>query len=203
MTKPAGVVLAGGLSRRMEGPDKTMMLLAGKPLVQHVCERLGNQTSPLLLNANGDVSRFDFLDLAIRTDSIGGHAGPLAGVLTGMQWASTLPDQDWIITAAADTPFFPENYVEQMIAAKADNQIILATSNGRRHPVFGLWHISLAEKLEAFLQAGDRKVMLFVQEFANSVVDFTSPDRDPFFNVNTPEDWAEATKRVAASVNHD
>lgn len=203
MTDIAGVVLAGGLSRRMEGQDKTLMALAGKPLIQHVAERLSAQVSPVLLNANGDPSRFDFLNLPTRTDSIEGFAGPLAGVLAGMHWATSLGTCEWIITAAADTPFFPSDYVEHMIAARTENKIVLASSNGRRHPVFGLWHISLADQLEAFLNAGDRKVMLFVQDYPNAQVTFDDLGYDPFFNVNTPDDWTEANLRAAEIFKND
>ena len=185
-----GVILAGGLSRRMEGTEKSLLPVCGIPLIQRVKTRLADQVSPILLNANGDGSRFSFLDLPIQPDPLEGFAGPLAGVLAGMKWAEG--SFEWIITAAADTPFFPKDYASKMVELRGENKIILAASNQRRHPVFSLWHVSLAENLESFLVRGDRKVMLFVQEYANQTVNFEFDKFDPFFNVNTPSDLEQA-----------
>lgn len=192
-----GIILAGGLSRRMEGPEKSLLELGSKTLVSHVADRLKQQTSQVILNANGDTSRFSKLGLEVQQDTVEGFVGPLAGVLAGMRWASANSDATHLISAAADTPFFPRDYISKMqIQAQVQNaEIALAASNGRRHPTFGLWPIKLADALEHFLvEEGNRKVMLFVNRYQHCEADFENlnNDLDPFFNVNTPDDMKKA-----------
>lgn len=192
-----GVILAGGLSRRMEGREKSLLELNNKTLISHVADRLKQQTENVILNANGDAERFSQLGLKVQKDTIDGFAGPLAGVLAGMRWAQKNTQATHIITAAADTPFFPNSYVEQMLikAVQENAQIALAASNCRRHPVFGLWPIKLVDELEIFLvDENNRKVMLFVERYTNCQVEFENleNDVDPFFNVNTPDDMKKA-----------
>ncbi len=192
-----GVILAGGLSRRMEGPEKSLLELNGKTLVCHVADHLTQQTDKVILNANGDASRFAELGLEVQKDTVDGFMGPLAGVLAGMRWAEENTKATHIITAAADTPFFPDTYVAEMLinAIRETAEIALASSNGRRHPVFGLWPIKLADELESFLvDENNRKVMLFVERYPNCQVGFENlkNDVDPFFNVNTPDDMVKA-----------
>ncbi len=188
-----GVILAGGLSRRMEGTEKSLLKLEEQTLIERVSERLSRQLHTHIVNANDNPARFEFLNLAVQPDTIEGHPGPLAGVLAGMRWAEeNNPDKRYVLTVAADTPFFPQNYASKLfveVCANGDD-IALAGSNGRRHPVFGLWPINLADELEAFLVHEEgRKVMQFVQRFNNCTVEFSTVDGyDPFFNVNTPED---------------
>ncbi|MEM9278810.1 MAG: molybdenum cofactor guanylyltransferase MobA [Pseudomonadota bacterium] len=199
MTDVLGVILAGGLSRRMEGPEKSLLELGNLPLVQHVSDRLRTQVSQVVLNANGDAKRFDFLGLSVVGDTVKDFAGPLAGVLAGMRWAHENTNASHILTAAADTPFFPEDYAARMISElKAQNaQIVLASSAGRRHPVFGLWSVDLADNLEKFLVDEEgRKVMLFVERYRSSLAEFKATDPDPFFNVNTPDDMRLAEEFV-------
>ncbi len=196
MDKVAGLVLAGGQSSRMGGRDKCLMPLAGIPLVERVSQKLSAGLPQLLINTNANPDEFSYLGFDVRGDVFEGYAGPLAGVLTGMRWAQEKPDIDWILTAAADTPFFPDNYTETMLASKKENDIVLAATNGRRHPVFGLWRVSLADRLQEFLESGDRKVMLFVQQFAHIIQDFEAGRIDPFFNLNTPEDWKTAEQMM-------
>lgn len=202
MDELAGVILAGGQSRRMGNKDKCLMQLSGTPLIQHVSNKLSRSIDRILINTNGNPDDFAFLEHDIKSDVFEGYAGPLAGVLTGMRWAQNNPGIDWIITAAADTPFFPSHYVEQMFASKGDNEIVLAASDGRKHPVFGLWKISLADTLEAFLTSGDRKVMLFVEKYRHHIEPFGFDERDPFFNLNTPEDW-QLANQIVADIEHD
>ena len=198
--KPFGVLLAGGLSRRMGGGDKGLMPLGGKPVMQHAFDRLREQTDGIVINANGDPSRFAGFEATVIPDTIAGFAGPLAGVLAGMRYAA---EQDtppnWIVTGAADTPFFPTNLIERLQAAAASqNSIVLAGSNGRRHPVFGLWPINLADHLENWLQdENNRKVLAWVNQHNWAMAEFDQPafpnsDIDPFFNINTPEDFTLA-----------
>lgn len=201
-----GVILAGGLSRRMGGPEKSLMQLAGKPLIAHVRDRLAPQVARLIVNANGEGGRFAFLGLPVQADTIPGYAGPLAGILAGMRWAQhNAPSLDFIVTAATDTPFLPLDLVARLTEATqlAEDCIALAFSGGNRHPVFGLWPVALADDLEAFLRSGQGgKVMRFVARHRMIAVEFAfaaagKAALDPFFNVNTPEDLDMASGLLA------
>lgn len=195
MNSILGVVLAGGLSRRMDGREKSFIELAGKPLISHVVERLVGQVNEILINANGDPTRFSALGLPVQSDTIEGHAGPLAGVLAGMRWAQENSNAENLVTAAADTPFFPMDYVKSMLSNREDQgaEIALAASHGRHHPVFGLWPVKLADDLEDFLRDEEnRKVMIFVERFSHCRVNFEGALSDPFYNVNTPEELLQA-----------
>lgn len=203
---PLGVILAGGLATRMGGGDKSLLQIGGQSLLSRVRDRLAPQVSGLALNANGDAARFDDLGLPVVADSIEGFAGPLAGVLAGLDWAAE-QGADSIVTAAADTPFFPTNLVAQLVAA-SDGQkhpLVLATtprtgeelkSGGRskvnRHPTFGLWPVALRNDLRAALNDGLRKVVIWTDQHQGREALFDATPYDPFFNVNTPEDLARA-----------
>jgi len=202
MSSLLGVVLAGGLSRRMQGPEKSMLGLGGMTLIERVATRLSEQVPQIIINANGDSSRFSHLPYPVQADTIKGFAGPLAGVLAAMQWARDHSQFTHVITAAADTPFFPKDYATRMLNAITDQktQIALASSNHRHHPVFGIWPVSLLDALEHFLvEEENRKVMLFVERYPYSQVEFENleNDIDPFFNVNTPDDMKQAEKIVS------
>lgn len=198
----AGVILAGGLSRRMGGGDKCLRLLKGKPLLSHVIERLQGQANPLALNANGDPTRFSEFGLPVVPDDTADFAGPLAGVLAGLRWAAkAAPQARFVATAACDTPFFPVNFVQALLAStqSAYPCLALAASGGRVHPVFALWPIVLADDLASSLQAGTRKVLDWTQRHPHVIREFAfAPFResgvDPFFNANTLEDLAEAER---------
>ncbi|MEP1092909.1 MAG: molybdenum cofactor guanylyltransferase MobA [Rhizobiaceae bacterium] len=193
--KIAGVILAGGLSRRMGGNEKSLLQLAGKQPVSWVAEALQPQVSQLALNANGDPQRFSFLDLPVIADTVDGFVGPLAGILAGMRWAASQPGEiSHVVSAAADTPFLPPDLVQRLVGAtNAPLDIAMAQSVGRIHPVFGLWPIALADALENFLVAEDkRKILEFAKRYTLHSVNFDKPNSDPFFNINTPEDLAQA-----------
>ena len=193
------VILAGGRSTRMGGGDKALRMLAGQPILPHVIERLTPQAGPLAINANGDPARFARFGLPVIRDTVSGFAGPLAGILAGIEWASQVPECRHIVTVAGDTPFFPANLVAQLrdVAGK-DNKIALAGSGGRTHPVFGLWPLGLRDDLLHFLtDAKTLKVMAFAKASGYAVADFpvaTAGGRsiDPFFNINTIDDLAAA-----------
>jgi len=200
MRNVLGVVLAGGQSRRMGGQEKSLMQIGEMTAIERVVSRLGKQVDDIIINANGDAARFEFLNLTVTADTVEGFAGPLAGVLASMRWAEANSKHTHIITAAADTPFFPSDYVSKM--QTEDAELVLASSNGRRHPVFGLWPISLADNLETFLvDEENRKVMLFVERYKNALVEFPNMDdnQDPFFNINTPDDMTLAEIIAAES----
>jgi molybdopterin-guanine dinucleotide biosynthesis protein A len=193
-----GVLLAGGLSRRMGGGDKCLRPLAGRPILAHVVERARPQVQALVLNANGDPARFQSFGLPVAADVVEGFAGPLAGVLTGMEWARReVPAAPWIVTIATDTPFFPHDLVAHFLAAVAEDaaDMACAASGGRSHPVFGLWPVRLAGELRAaMVEEGVRKVDVWTARYRLATVEFAADAFDPFFNTNRPEDLAEAER---------
>ncbi|MGI9433628.1 MAG: molybdenum cofactor guanylyltransferase MobA [Geminicoccaceae bacterium] len=196
-----GVLLAGGQARRMGGGDKCLRELGGRPILAHVIERIRPQVQATVLNANGDPGRFSAFALPVIADVIEGFAGPLAGVLTGMEWArSYYPDCPWIVTVATDTPFLPEDLVVRMIEAAQTEEAVLATavSNGRTHPVFGLWPVDQADALRrAMVDEEIRKVDRFTSRFRLAEVIFAAEPFDPFFNTNRPDDLQEAEHLLA------
>ena len=191
-----GVLLAGGLSRRMGGGDKCLRPLAGKPILEHVIDRIKPQVGTLVLNANVDPARFADYDLPVAADLVEGFAGPLAGVLTGLRWAAEhRPDCPWVATVATDAPFLPCDLVSRLVQAVEAEvaDMACAASNGRSQPVIGLWPVRLADELEEALVERDiRKVDLWTAEYKLAQVDFPADGIDPFFNTNRPEDLAQA-----------
>ena len=196
-----GVILAGGQARRLGGGDKALQNLAGRPLRAHAIERLAPQVSHIVINANGDPARFDSFRLPVAGDTVEGFVGPLAGVLAGMDWAAeNAPESSWIVTCATDAPFFPTDLVVQLAAAvdAADADMACAESNGRTHPVFGLWPVRLrAELRHALVHEDIRKVDRWTAGYGLITVDFPAPVVDSFFNINRPEDLKVATRIVA------
>jgi len=195
MTELPGVILAGGLSSRMGGGDKCLLDLGGRPVLDHVIERLGPQVGAMALNANGDGARFGGFDLPVIADSMGDFPGPLAGVLAAMDWAAG-QGAAHVITAAADTPFFPTDLVARLTAPGADLALAATPDPKRgtaRHPTFGLWPTALRDDLRAALEDGVRKVVAWADTHRAATVMFDEfPCEDPFFNVNTPQDLVKA-----------
>lgn len=189
MTRPPGVILAGGRATRMGGGDKGLLPLGGGTILGHVIDRLTPQVSGLALNANGDPGRFASLDLPVLPDSLEGFAGPLAGVLAGLDWAAET-GATHIVTAAADTPFLPLDLVSRLEAAAGPSGLALAATPSGRHPTFGLWPVALRDDLRTALDGGLRKVVLWTDAHGAGTAEF--PDDTAFFNVNTPEDLATA-----------
>lgn len=192
MSAPLGVILAGGLARRMGGGDKGLLRLGDATILDRVIARLAPQVAGLALNANGDPSRFSHLGLPVLADSVEGYAGPLAGVLAGLDWAKEQGARK-IVTAAWDTPFFPTDLAQRLAAEPGP--ITLARTSTGRHPTFGIWPVALADDLRAELLSGTRKVLAWTDKHGTSFADFDG-DPDPFFNVNTPEDLARAEALV-------
>lgn len=192
----AGVLLAGGQSRRMGGGDKCLLPLAGRTVLARVLERLRPQVGQLVLNANGDPSRFSDYGLDVIPDVIGGFAGPLAGVLTGMEWARQHAAHcTHIVTAPTDAPFMPRDLVARLYAPIADGRADLtcARSGGRDHPVVGVWPVALAEDLRrAMVEEDIRKVDRWTARHRLIAVEFDAEPVDPFFNMNRPDDMADA-----------
>lgn len=196
----AGLILAGGLSRRMGGGDKPLLEVGGQTLLARTVARLKPQARPLLLNANGDPHRFAGYGLPVRADIVEGYCGPLAGILTGLEWARE-QGVEWLATAAADTPLFPADLVARLWAARQRTQaeLAVAVSGGREHPVFALWPVRLAADLRrAVVQDGVRRMGEFMERHAMARAEWLAAPHDPFFNVNSPEDVHQLAERLAA-----
>ncbi|MDH5556321.1 MAG: molybdenum cofactor guanylyltransferase MobA [Alphaproteobacteria bacterium] len=195
------VLLAGGLSRRMGGQDKMLRDLGGQSILARVIARVKPQVGRLLLNANGDPARFAEFGLPVAADVVGDHSGPLAGVLTGMEWArANVPDCSWVLTAPTDAPFLPCDLVQRLVTAvdREGADMACASSGGRHHPVCGLWPVRLVDELRrAMLEEDIRKVDIWTGRYKLSVVDWPVEPVDPFFNANRPEDLAEAARILA------
>ena len=203
MVRPLGVILAGGLARRMGGGDKSLLSLgASSRVLDQVIARLGAQVDQMVLNANGDPARFDEFGLPVVADSLDGFLGPLAGVLAGLDYAAE-HGFDHIVSVAADTPFFPTNLVSALETASKHMDVPIALAATKieggetvRHPTFGLWPVALRDDLRSALQDGLRKVVLWTDQHGAETHVFESGDIDPFFNINTPEDLELANKMM-------
>lgn len=187
-----GIILAGGLARRMGGGDKCLLPLAGKTLLQRTIERAQPQVSKLLLNANGNSLRFARTRLPVVPDLYADNRGPLAGIHAGLSWLHIdNPNAEWLASFASDTPFFPVDIVEKLLnaAIAQDAQLAIAASNNRLHPTFTLWHASLIGKMEEQLQAENMpRLQDWISQQKHVQVEFTAENYDPFFNINTPQD---------------
>jgi len=191
--KVVGVLLAGGRSHRMGGGDKCLNKLGGRTLLSRVIERATDQVGPMVLNANGDPTRFSSYGLPVAADVIAGFSGPLAGVLTGLEWAAKhATDCQYVATFPTDAPFFPSDLVQKLHnLIKFGAILACATSNGRHHPVFGLWPVCERSALrDAMTEDHIRKVDVWTSRYKLGIVDFPIHPIDPFYNLNTPEDMA-------------
>ncbi len=197
----AGVLLAGGRAKRMGGGDKGLETLGGRAIIEHIVERARPQVSALLINANGDPERFRWLGLPVRNDVIEGFQGPLAGVLTGLEWAAQDTSAEWLASFATDAPFVPADLVSRLFdaARKEGADMASAFSGGRAHPVFGLWPVALAGELRRAMEDEDmRKIDKWTARYAVARVDFSADPFDPFFNINDPDNLAEAERMLSA-----
>jgi molybdenum cofactor guanylyltransferase len=199
----AGLLLAGGRSRRMGGGDKALRELGGRTFLARIIERLRPQVAALALNANGDPARFAAYGLPVVADSVPDFAGPLAGILAGLDWAAAdCPDCSHLASVATDAPFLPLDLVSRLAAAlgEAGADLACAASGGRAHPVFGLWPVRLREDLRAAVCGeGVRKVDLWTTRHRLVEVPFADSPVDPFFNANRPEDVERAAALLAAT----
>jgi molybdopterin-guanine dinucleotide biosynthesis protein A len=195
MSGVVGVLLAGGRARRMGGGDKCLRTLAGETLLARAIGRARTQVDALLLSANGDAARFAEYGLPVVADAVSDFAGPLAGVLAGMDWAAHEAGASDIVTMPTDAPFFPGDLVARLVAARHEAGAVLAVaaSRGRSHPVFGLWPVGLRGDLRAALEVeGVRKIDVWTARYKLATVAFEAENVDPFFNANTPGELEEA-----------
>ena len=200
-SRTLGVILAGGLARRMGGGDKGANLIDGRTILGRLVDLLRPQCAAVILNANGDPARFAELGVPVVPDGVPGFPGPLAGVLAGLDWAAAeRPHLPCIATVAGDTPFLPADFVERLHRARERDGVPLAcaSSGGRTHPVNGLWPVALRDDLRhALTVEGERKVGRWMARHGVALAEWGEPV-DPFFNINEPADLEEA-RRLAAS----
>lgn len=191
-----GLVLAGGLARRMGGGDKAMIRIGGVTILDRVIARLRLQCSQIVLNANGDPSRFAAFGLPVIPDDVPDFVGPLAGILAGLDWiAANAPESKWLVSVPGDCPFLPENLVFRLHQARHEKGMPLACARSGEwnHPVVGLWKVDLREDLRrALVDEGLRKIDIWTGRHGVAVAEWPIDPLDPFFNVNTPEDRAKA-----------
>jgi molybdopterin-guanine dinucleotide biosynthesis protein A len=197
-----GLVLAGGLARRMGGGDKALIRIGNETILQRTLARLTPQVAGIVLNANGDRARFAEFGLPVVADSVPDFAGPLAGILAGLDWlAANKPGTEWMVSVPGDCPFLPRDLAAKLHAARIINGKLLACAHSGdwRHPVAALWHVGLRDDLRHAITVEDlRKIEVWTARHGVALADWPTEPVDPFFNVNTPEDVATAT-RLAGS----
>jgi molybdenum cofactor guanylyltransferase len=192
-----GLVLAGGLARRMGGGDKALIKIGNETILQRALDRLKPQVSDIVLNANGDPARFSSFGLPVVADSVPDFAGPLAGILAGLDWvAANKPSTEWVVSVPGDCPFLPRDLVAKLHEARTreGKALACAHSGDWRHPVVGLWQVALREDLRRAITVEDlRKIEVWTARHGVALANWPVEPVDPFFNVNTPEDVAKAT----------
>jgi molybdopterin-guanine dinucleotide biosynthesis protein A len=195
-----GLVIAGGLARRMGGGDKARLMIGGVSILDRVLATLSGQCTRIIINANGDTERFADTGLTVVPDNVPDFAGPLAGVLAGLDWLAAQDNGiEWIVSAPTDCPFLPDDLVEHLHQARraAGTPLACARSGDWRHPVVGLWPLALRENLrKSLVEDGERKIEAWTARHGVAYANWPDQPVDPFFNVNTPED-AERAERIA------
>jgi molybdopterin-guanine dinucleotide biosynthesis protein A len=194
----AAVVLCGGRATRMGGGDKPLRMLAGRPILAYVLERLEQQAARIAINAP-HTEAYGAFGRPLVADAIVGQPGPLAGVHAAMLWAAQVVGAPAVMTVAGDTPFLPRDLARRLYDAAGDGRIAVATAEGERHPVFAVWPVALADALAAFLASGEKaRVNSFIDRHPHVDVDFGAPaGLPPFYNINTPDDLEAAEAMVA------
>ena len=195
-----GLVLAGGLARRMGGGDKVRIEIGGVTIIDRVLACLSAQCTGIIINANGDPERFADTGVPVIPDNVPDYPGPLAGILAGLDWlAAQNNGVEWIVSVPGDCPFLPDDLVEKLHAARRRQgtgvALACARSGQWRHPVVGLWPLALrADLRKALVEEGLRKIEVWTGRHGAAIADWPDQPIDPFFNVNTPEDAERATR---------
>ncbi|MFO1140771.1 MAG: molybdenum cofactor guanylyltransferase MobA [Paracoccus sp. (in: a-proteobacteria)] len=200
MTGVFAIILAGGLSTRMGGGNKALRMLGADTLLTHVVRRLRPQCDRLAINANGDPEQFQDYALPVVPDSFAGFAGPLAGVLAGMEWAASGGGES-VVSVSVDTPFVPQDLMHRLREARGRSGVAVAASPDasgqlRDHPTCALWPVALAPEVRAALESGLHRIGQFAAAYDPGRAVFDSQPLDPFLNVNTPEDLRRAARLV-------
>ena len=194
-----GVVLAGGRAHRMGGGDKGRIDIGDATILDRALARLRPQCDQLIINAP-DSARFADTGLPVVADGVPDYAGPLAGILAGLDWtAAHAAEIAWVMSTPSDCPFLPYDLVARLHQARtnADATLACARSADRRHPVVALWPVNLRDDLRRSLDDGVRKVMEWTARYTVGIAEWPAVPVDPFFNVNTPEQAAEAARLAA------
>jgi len=187
MSGVTGIVLAGGQGRRMGGVDKGLQPLHGRPMVAAVIDRLAPQVDELILNANQNLAEYERFGYRVVADSIGGFAGPLAGLLAGLRAAR----HELVLTAPCDSPFLPLDLQSRLRSSLKDNDIAVAKTGDQPHPVFSLVRVSVLDHLSKFLSSGGRKIDAWYSTL--HVVEVAFDDEgEAFRNINTREELGRA-----------
>jgi molybdenum cofactor guanylyltransferase len=193
-----GLVLAGGLARRMGGGDKALIRIGGVTILERVLARLRPACTGIILNANGEAARFAHYGLPVIPDSVPGFAGPLAGILAGLDWAAArAPEIAWVASAPGDCPFLPRDLVSRLHETRrnAGTPLACARSGDWRHPVVALWRVALRDDLRhALVDESLHKIEVWTARHGVAIAEWPTTPVDPFFNVNTPEDAAQAER---------
>jgi molybdopterin-guanine dinucleotide biosynthesis protein A len=203
--RTVGLVLAGGLARRMGGGDEALICIGGEAILDRVLAVLRGNCGPIILNANGDPARFARYGLPVIADSVPDFAGPLAGILAGLDWAAAhVPGTEWVVSVPGDCPFLPPDLVDRLhaVRAEAGTPLACARSGDWRHPVVGLWRVDLRDDLRHALTVEDlRKIEIWTARHGVAIASWPEQPIDPFFNVNTPEDVATADRVAKQHAN--
>jgi molybdopterin-guanine dinucleotide biosynthesis protein A len=195
-----GVVLAGGRACRMGGEEKWRMQIGRFTILDRVLDRFRPQCDNIVFNSNSDPTAVPH-GLTIVADSVPDYPGPLAGILAGFDWAAqNAPGISWLVSVPGDCPFLPRDLVARLHQARSEGHAALACaeSAGRRHPTVALWRIRLREELRRAITTEQvRAVHQWTARYPLAVAAWNDAPVDPFFNVNTPEDAAEAAALAA------
>lgn len=201
-SKPLGLILAGGLARRMGGGDKGLIKIGSETILDRALSRMKPQCSRMIINANGDPSRFSFTGLPVVPDDIPDFAGPLAGILAGLDWAAAnTPDTEYVASTPGDCPFLPRELIQRLDEArkKENKPLACAKSGDWRHPVVGLWPVALrADLRHALMEENLHKIEIWTARHGVAVAEWPDQPVDPFFNANTPEDVERAQEIARA-----
>lgn len=188
----SAVILAGGQGSRLGGVDKGLLELNNIPLIQHLIKRIQPQVSEIIISANRNLNEYKKFGLAVYEDDIQDFAGPLAGILKALQHCQS----EWLLTVPADSPFIPHDLAEHLYKNIKENKIVIAHDGAHLQPTIALIHKSLVSDLTMFLQQGERKARVWMQQQPHTIVDFSN-QANAFININTEEELKNAEKHYA------
>lgn len=183
------VILAGGQGSRLGGLDKGLLELNKRPLIQHVIDRIQPQVSNIIISANRHIDAYSKFEFNVYEDDIPDFAGPLAGILKALEQSQN----EWLLIVPSDSPFIPDNLVQRLSENIENTKVVIPHDGKYLHPTFALIHRSLTPSLKEFLQQGERKARVWMQQQEHTIVDF-SDQADAFINVNTEDDLKNAEK---------